>query len=94
MEAFTPHDLRHFYASGLIAEGCDVVTVQSERTEAPIVLSIMQHGEDLDDLLVVVGDEPHLVREDSKMRPPDVLIDQPIRLRMRSDRVIVLASSD
>ena len=22
------HDLRHFYASGLIAEGCDVVTVQ------------------------------------------------------------------
>lgn len=25
---FTLHDLRHFYASGLIAEGCDVVTVQ------------------------------------------------------------------
>jgi integrase len=23
-----PHDLRHFYASGLIASGCDVVTVQ------------------------------------------------------------------
>jgi site-specific recombinase XerD len=22
------HDLRHFYASGLIANGCDVVTVQ------------------------------------------------------------------
>jgi len=22
------HDLRHFYASGLIADGCDVVTVQ------------------------------------------------------------------
>jgi integrase len=22
------HDLRHFFASGLIAEGCDVVTVQ------------------------------------------------------------------
>jgi integrase len=22
------HDLRHFYASGLIAQGCDVVTVQ------------------------------------------------------------------
>ena len=22
------HDCRHFYASGLIAEGCDVVTVQ------------------------------------------------------------------
>lgn len=26
---FTLHDLRHFYASGLIAAGCDVVTVQS-----------------------------------------------------------------
>ena len=25
------HDLRHFYASGLIAAGCDVVTVQSSR---------------------------------------------------------------
>lgn len=28
MDAFTLHDLRHFYASGLIADGCDVVTVQ------------------------------------------------------------------
>jgi integrase len=26
--AYTLHDLRHFYASGLIADGCDVVTVQ------------------------------------------------------------------
>jgi integrase len=26
--AFKLHDLRHFYASGLIAQGCDVVTVQ------------------------------------------------------------------
>ncbi len=25
---YTLHDLRHFYASGLIASGCDVVTVQ------------------------------------------------------------------
>ncbi|WP_404502675.1 tyrosine-type recombinase/integrase [Arthrobacter sp. GAS37] len=25
---FTLHDLRHFYASGLVADGCDVVTVQ------------------------------------------------------------------
>ncbi|MFF0709531.1 tyrosine-type recombinase/integrase [Gordonia sputi] len=25
---YTLHDLRHFYASGLIAAGCDVVTVQ------------------------------------------------------------------
>lgn len=28
LEDFTLHDLRHFYASGLIAAGCDVVTVQ------------------------------------------------------------------
>ena len=28
LETFTLHDLRHFYASGLIADGCDVVTVQ------------------------------------------------------------------
>lgn len=26
--AITLHDLRHYYASGLIAAGCDVVTVQ------------------------------------------------------------------
>ncbi|MCF4119956.1 tyrosine-type recombinase/integrase [Antribacter sp. KLBMP9083] len=28
LEPYTLHDLRHFYASGLIASGCDVVTVQ------------------------------------------------------------------
>ena len=28
LEQFRLHDLRHFYASGLIADGCDVVTVQ------------------------------------------------------------------
>lgn len=28
LSAITIHDLRHFYASGLIAAGCDVVTVQ------------------------------------------------------------------
>ncbi|MCK1804081.1 site-specific integrase [Brevibacterium sp. R8603A2] len=28
LDEFTLHDLRHFYASGLIAQGCDVVTVQ------------------------------------------------------------------
>lgn len=28
LEGLKFHDLRHFYASGLIASGCDVVTVQ------------------------------------------------------------------
>lgn len=28
VEGVTPHSLRHYFASGLIAEGCDVVTVQ------------------------------------------------------------------
>jgi integrase len=28
VEGFTLHDCRHFYASGLVAAGCDVVTVQ------------------------------------------------------------------
>lgn len=28
IDEFTLHDLRHFYASGLIVAGCDVVTVQ------------------------------------------------------------------
>src|SRR5699024_2907266 len=28
IEGITLHDLRHFFASGLIASGCDVVTVQ------------------------------------------------------------------
>jgi integrase len=28
VQGVTLHDLRHFYASGLIAQGCDVVTVQ------------------------------------------------------------------
>jgi integrase len=28
MDVFTLHDLRHFYASGLVASSCDVVSVQ------------------------------------------------------------------
>ena len=28
VDGVTIHDLRHFFASGLIASGCDVVTVQ------------------------------------------------------------------
>jgi integrase len=41
----TPHDLRHFYASGLIAAGCDVVTVQRAlgHTSATTTLSTYAH---------------------------------------------------
>ncbi|MGY2082655.1 tyrosine-type recombinase/integrase [Blastococcus sp. SYSU DS0539] len=39
------HDLRHFYASGLIATGCDVVTVQRAlgHSSATTTLSTYSH---------------------------------------------------
>jgi integrase len=39
------HDLRHFYASGLIASGCDVVTVQRAlgHADATMTLSTYSH---------------------------------------------------
>ena len=39
------HDLRHFYASGLIAQGCDVVTVQRAlgHATATITLNTYSH---------------------------------------------------
>ena len=39
------HDLRHFYASGLIAAGCDVVTVQRAlgHSTPRITLDIYRH---------------------------------------------------
>jgi integrase len=39
------HDLRHFYASGLIAAGCDVVTVQRAlgHGSATVTLGIYAH---------------------------------------------------
>jgi integrase len=42
---FTLHDLRHFYASGLIASGCDVVTVQRAlgHSSAKITLDTYSH---------------------------------------------------
>jgi integrase len=45
MDAFTLHDLRHFYASGLIAAGCDVVTVQRAlgHASASITLNTYSH---------------------------------------------------
>ena len=45
LDAFTLHDLRHFYASGLIADGCDVVTVQHAlgHSSASITLNVYSH---------------------------------------------------
>jgi len=45
MEEFTLHDLRHFYASALIASGCDVVTVQRAlgHASATITLNTYSH---------------------------------------------------
>ncbi|MGI8523240.1 MAG: tyrosine-type recombinase/integrase, partial [Nocardioides sp.] len=45
MEAFTLHDLRHYFASGLIADGCDVVTVQYAlgHSSASITLNVYSH---------------------------------------------------
>lgn len=52
LEGIRLHDLRHFYASGLIAEGCDVVTVQRAlgHSKATTTLNTYSHlwpsGED------------------------------------------------
>ena len=45
LEDFTLHDLRHFYASALIASGCDVVTVQRAlgHAQATITLNTYSH---------------------------------------------------
>jgi integrase len=45
VEPFRLHDLRHFYASGLIAQGCDVVTVQRAlgHAKATTTLSTYSH---------------------------------------------------
>jgi integrase len=45
LEEFTLHDLRHYYASGLIAAGCDVVTVQHAlgHSSPTITLNIYSH---------------------------------------------------
>ncbi len=42
---FKLHDLRHFYASGLIAAGCDMVTVQRAigHADATMTLSTYSH---------------------------------------------------
>jgi integrase len=44
-DAVKLHDLRHFYASGLIAAGCDVVTVQRAlgHASATVTLNTYAH---------------------------------------------------
>lgn len=39
-DRFTVHSLRHFYASGLIADGCDVVTVQHAMGHASATITL------------------------------------------------------
>lgn len=45
VEGVTLHDLRHFFASGLIAAGCDVVTVQRAmgHSSASMTLDVYSH---------------------------------------------------
>jgi integrase len=42
---YKPHELRHYFASGLIAAGCDVVTVQRAmgHSSATTTLSTYEH---------------------------------------------------
>ena len=44
-DSLTLHDLRHWFASGLIADGCDVVTVQRAlgHSSADITLKVYAH---------------------------------------------------
>ncbi|MGC4852899.1 site-specific integrase [Micromonospora sp. DT4] len=41
---FTLHDLRHYYASGLIAQGCDVVTVQRALGHASATVTLKTYS--------------------------------------------------
>lgn len=45
LDSYTLHDLRHFFASGLISEGCDVVTVQHAlgHSQPSITLNYYSH---------------------------------------------------
>ena len=45
LDGYTLHDLRHFYASGVAASGCDVVTVQRAlgHSSAPITRGVYSH---------------------------------------------------
>lgn len=44
LEGLRLHDLRHFYASGLIASGCDVVTVQRALGHASANTTLATYG--------------------------------------------------
>ena len=79
----TLHDLRHFYASGLIAEGCDVVTVQRAlgHATATTTLNTYAHlwpsAEDRTRaaaggiMTTVLGLSADSVRTDEVLFPPD-----------------------
>jgi integrase len=45
LDGYTLHDLRHSYASGLVASGCDVVTVQRtlRHPSATTTLGVCSH---------------------------------------------------
>ena len=45
LAGISPHDLRHYFASGLIASGCDVVTVQRAlgHAQATVTLNTYSH---------------------------------------------------
>ena len=45
VDGISPHDLRHYFASGLIASGCDVVTVQRAlgHAQATVTLNTYAH---------------------------------------------------
>src|SRR5690625_4984600 len=44
VEGVTLHDLRHFFASGLIAAGCDVVTVQRAMGHASASMTLNEYS--------------------------------------------------
>ncbi|MFL6044856.1 MAG: tyrosine-type recombinase/integrase [Propionibacteriaceae bacterium] len=44
IDGFRVHDLRHFYASGLIAAGCDVVTVQRAMGHASATVTLRTYA--------------------------------------------------
>ena len=84
LEGLRLHDLRHFYASGLIASGCDVVTVQRAlgHASANTTLATYSHlWPDADDrtrtavehlMAAALQDRADLVRTNNKPQASDL----------------------